>query len=120
MPRKPDLPKQRLVAVARRMCADRADVNVSRAADGVATQMYRVEHRGSTFYLRVADTSGEDLSVDADILARARTAGAKVPDVVAVESFAPELERSVLLIRAISGAPLSNITEPAVARRVAR
>jgi Ser/Thr protein kinase RdoA (MazF antagonist) len=95
-----------------------ADFSFERAAGGVSTEVYRVEHIGTTSYLRLAEEAGDDFAIEVEVLRRLAEVGVRVPDVVAYEACADEIGRSVMLTTAISGEPLHHCSDEAVARRV--
>lgn len=121
MPREPDADEPALKAVlARAFPASASDPQIARTADGVSSMVYRVTYRVGTFYLRIADDSEDDLRADAEVLQRLLALGVAVPEVVYVEACAPELDRSVLVMREVPGTPLAVVRDESVARRVAR
>ena len=96
-----------------------SDLSFERTTGGVSTEVYRVEHRGTTSYLRLAEEPGDDFAIEAEVLRRLAGVGVRVPDVVAYEACAGEIGRSVMLTTAIRGEPLHHCSDEAVARRVA-
>ncbi len=120
MPRQPDLPLDVLSREVHRLAPSRVRPAVSRPADGVSSQIYRVSSGDHVFYLLVGDTRDEDLTILAETLQRAGRLGASVPEVVAVERRTPELDRSLLLMTEIPGEPLSEVRDPELARHAAR
>jgi hypothetical protein len=58
--------------------------------------VYQVRADGVLYYLRVAEEAGEDLTTDAQVLARLAGLGVRVPAVVHVEAEPDDLDRSFL------------------------
>ena len=79
--------------------------------------VYRVRADGVTYYLRVAEEAGEDLTTDAQVLARLAGLGVRVPVVVHVEAGPGDLDRSFLIVAALAGESLaSHGTDTSVTR----
>jgi Ser/Thr protein kinase RdoA (MazF antagonist) len=116
--RRPDVDRQALAAVLRRVLGP--GLRVARTPAGVAVQVYRVQAAERVLYVRIAEEDHEDLSVDAALLERLRGEGLHVPAVVHVEPFDQDLGRSVLIMGAIAGEPLAQCRDERTARRVAR
>jgi Ser/Thr protein kinase RdoA (MazF antagonist) len=116
--RRPDVDGEALQALLRRLVGP--GLTVARTPEGVAAQVYRVEAAGRVVYVRIAEESHEDLSVDAMLLEHLRHEGLHVPEVVHVEPFDEVLGRSVLIMGQIAGQPLADCLDERAARRVAR
>lgn len=98
----------------------RADISIVRAEDGWARDVFRVVSDAEAFYAYLAEDSEEDLSAEAAILGRLRDLGVRVPEIAGVVAFDDSLQRSVMVITGIRGVALAKVTEPDLARRVAR
>jgi hypothetical protein len=77
-------------------------VAVEPASPGRLLVVYRVRVDGVTYYLRVAEEAGEDLTTDAQVLARLAGLGVRVPVVVHVEAGPGDLDRSFLIVAALA------------------
>jgi aminoglycoside phosphotransferase (APT) family kinase protein len=109
-----------VAAVARRVFSGARSVSVEPASPGRLLVVYRVRADDTTYYLRVAEKAGEDLSTDALVLDRLAQLGARVPAVVHVEAGAPDLDRSFLVVAALRGQSLAESGTGEQARRAAR
>jgi aminoglycoside phosphotransferase (APT) family kinase protein len=89
--------------VARRVFPGARSVSVEPASPGRLLVVYRVRADGVTYYLRVAEEAGEDLTTDAQVLARLAGLGVRVPAVVHVETQPGDLDRSFLIVAAWPG-----------------
>lgn len=116
--RKSDLPAPAMRALVTRLLEP--GIRIERTLEGGSTQVYRLFRETEVLYLRVAEEAGESMAPETEVHTRLLAAGVKVPEVVAVESFAPEIDRSVMIVRAIAGAPLSAGADSATAGRVVR
>lgn len=100
--RKPDVDLAALRALVERVFP-RTGVSVERAAHGASTQVYQLVQANEVFFLRIAeDRSGAEVLVHRTLAAR----GVRVPEIVHYEPFDPDLDRSVMITRAIPGGPL--------------
>lgn len=88
--------------VVRRVFPGARSVAVEPASAGRLLVVYRVRVDGVTYYLRVAEEAGEDLTSDAQVLARLAGLGVRVPVVVHVEAGPGDLDRSVLIVAALA------------------
>jgi aminoglycoside phosphotransferase (APT) family kinase protein len=93
---------------------------VEAASDGRLVVVYRVRVDNATFYLRLAEAPGEDLTIDAEILGRLRKLGVSVPAVVAAEAAPAELDRSCMIVTEVPGHSLAHGGTDEEARRAAR
>jgi aminoglycoside phosphotransferase (APT) family kinase protein len=84
-----------------------AAVSVRPASPGRTVVVYRVQVGDQTFYLRLAERRGQDLTTDALVLERLRSLGVRVPEVVHVSPPAREISRSWLLMTEIAGSALA-------------
>jgi aminoglycoside phosphotransferase (APT) family kinase protein len=98
-----------LGAVARRVFPGARSVSVEPASPGRLLVVYRVRVDGVSYYLRVAEEAGEDLTTDAQVLARLAGLGVRVPVVVHVEAGPGDLDRSFLAPRSL---PAGHRTRP--------
>jgi aminoglycoside phosphotransferase (APT) family kinase protein len=106
--------------VARRVFPGARSVSVEPASPGRLLVVYRVRADGVTYYLRVAEEAGEDLTTDAQVLARLAGLGVRVPAVVHVETQPGDLDRSFLIVAALAGQSLASHGTDEQARRAAR
>ena len=107
------MPQQQVVdiallrVVARRLFPDARSVSVEPASPGRLLVAYRLRADGVTYYLRVAEDEGEDLTTDAQMLSRLAGLGVRVPAVVHVEARPGDLDRSFLVVAALLGHSLA-------------
>jgi len=106
--------------VARRVFPGASSVSVEPASPGRLLAVYRVRADGMTYYLRVAEEAGEDLTTDAQVLARLAGLGVRVPAVVHAETQPGDLDRSFLIVAALAGQSLASHGTDEQARRAAR
>ncbi len=106
--------------VARRVFRGARSVSVEPASPGRLLVVYRVRADGVIYYLRVAEEAGEDLTTDAQVLARLAGLGVRVPAVVHVEAEPGDLDRSFLVVAALAGQNLASHGTDEQARRAAR
>jgi len=78
-----------LVRLVRRVFPEARFVSVEAASGGRLVVVYRARVDNATFYLRLAEAPGDDLTTDAEILGRLRNLGVSVPVVVAAEAPRP-------------------------------
>lgn len=81
---------------------------IERVAEGVSTWVYRLTCGGETFYLRILPEADATLAPEVIAHQRMRALGVKAPEVVYYEPIYEPLQRSVMLVREIAGAPLSH------------
>ena len=81
--------------------------------------MYRLERAPGVAYLRLAETSDENLFTDAALLEHLSGFGLLVPEVLHVDSFDEVLGRSVLVMSAIDGQHLRHCDDRETAGHVA-
>ena len=106
--------------VARRVFPGAGSVSVEPASPGRLLVVYRVCADGVIYYLRVAEEAGEDLTTDAQVLARLAGLGVRVPAVVHVEAEPGDLDRSFLVVAALAGQSLASRGTGEQACRAAR
>jgi aminoglycoside phosphotransferase (APT) family kinase protein len=106
--------------VARRLFPGARSVSVERASPGRLVVVYRVRADGVIYYLRVAEEAGEDLTTDAQVLARLAGLGVRVPAVVHVEAEPGDLDRSFLVVAALAGQSMASHGTDEQARQAAR
>ena len=106
--------------VVRRVFPGARSVAVEPASPGRLLVVYRVRVDGVTYYLRVAEEAGEDLTTDAQVLARPAGLGVRVPVVVHVEAGPGDLDRSFLIAAALAGGSLASHGTDEEARRAVR
>jgi aminoglycoside phosphotransferase (APT) family kinase protein len=80
---------------------------IERVAVGVSTYVYRIFARKTTWYLRVLPEEGASFTPEAEVHARLRQAGVRVPEVIFVEPYNELLQRSLMLTTEIPGQPLA-------------
>jgi len=97
-----------LVRLIRRVFPEASSVFVEAATDGRLVVVYRARIDNTTFYLRLAEEAGEDLTTDAEILGRLRELGVSVPAVVAAEAAPAELARSYMIVTEVPGHSLAH------------
>lgn len=95
------------------------DLQIERARSGGSTEVYRVHSGDDLFWLRLAEESGEDRSVEYHVHTRLRDLGVRVPEVLIFEVAPFELDRSASLTTHIRGIPLTDCRDGEVARNVA-
>ena len=93
--------------VVRRVFPGAGSVSVEPASPGRLLVVYRVRADGVSYYLRVAEGAGEDLTTDAQVLVRLAELGVRVPAVVHVEAGPGDLDRSFLIVAALAGQSLA-------------
>jgi hypothetical protein len=106
--------------VVRRVFPAARSVSVEPASAGRLLVVYRVRADGVSYYLRVAEEAGEDLTTDAQVLARMAGLGVRVPVVVHVEAEPGDLDRSFLIVAALAGESLASHGTGEEARRAVR
>ena len=80
---------------------------VERVTEGASTWVYRIMRGDETFYLRVLPEVGASFAPEVAIHSQARKLGVKAPDVLWYEQYHEPLGRSVMVITAVPGYPLS-------------
>ena len=80
---------------------------IERVAEGVSTCVYRLTCGGERFYLRVLPEADATFAPEVVAHQRMCALGVKAPEVVYYEPIYEPLQRSVMLVREIAGAPLS-------------
>jgi aminoglycoside phosphotransferase (APT) family kinase protein len=106
--------------VVRRVFPGARSVSVEPASPGRLLVVYRVRVDGVSYYLRVAEEADEDLTTDAQVLARLAGLGVRVPVVVHVEAAPGDLDRSFLIVAALAGGSLASHGTDEEARRAVR
>lgn len=109
-----------LETVARRVFPGARSVSVEPASPGRLLVVYRLRADGVVYYLRVAEETGQDLTTDAQVLARLAGLGVRVPAVVHAEAQPGDLDRSFLIVSAVAGRSLAGHGTDGQARRAAR
>ena len=104
----------------RRVFPRARSVSVEPASPGRLLVVYRVRADEVTYYLRVAEEAGEDLTTDAQVLARLAGLGVRVPAVVHAEAGPGDLGRSFLIVTALAGQSLASHGTDEQARRAVR
>lgn len=118
------MPQQHVVdiaslgTVARRVFPGARSVSVEPASPGRLLVVYRLRADGVIYYLRVAEETGQDLTTDAQVLARLAGLGVRVPVVVHAEARPGDLDRSFLIVSAVAGRSLAGHGTDEQARRV--
>lgn len=107
VPRQPDADPDAVAALLRRAFGASVPLRFDRTPDGSSTQVYRVIRGRDVFYLRLAEERDEDLHTDAAVHRELLRRGVPVPDIVYVERFDPQLDRSAMITTEIAGAPLA-------------
>lgn len=116
--RRPDVDPGALDQLLEQVFGTSTPLSWKRAAEGVSTQVYRVQRAAETFYLRVAEEAGDDLRTDAELHRRLRLLGVRVAEVVHVDQHAPSLDRSIMVTTEVAGICLSECTSPQEATSV--
>ena len=120
------MPQQHVVdiallgTVARRVFPGARSVSVEPASPGRLLVVYRLRADGVIYYLRVAEETGQDLTTDAQVLARLAGLGVRVPAVVHAEARPVDLDRSFLIVSAVAGRSLAGHGTDEQARRAVR
>jgi aminoglycoside phosphotransferase (APT) family kinase protein len=109
-----------LVPVARRVFPRARAVSVEPASPGRVVVVYRIRADDATYYLRVAEETGQDLTTDAQVLAHLAGLGVRVPAVVHAEARPGDLDRSFLVLAALAGQSLASHGTDEQARQAAR
>jgi aminoglycoside phosphotransferase (APT) family kinase protein len=78
-----------------------------RVAGGASTWVFRIQRGGETFYLRILPEADASFSPEVIAHQRMRALGVRAPEVVYYEPCAEPFQRSVMVVREIAGAPLS-------------
>ena len=104
----------------RRVFPGARSVSVEPASPGRLVVVYRVRADDVTYYLRVGEEAGEDLTTDAQVLARLAELGVRVPTVVHAEAGPGDLGRSFLIVTALAGQSLASHGTDEQARRAVR
>jgi len=104
----------------RRVFPRARSVSVEPASPGRLVVVYRVRADDVTYYLRVGEEAGEDLTTDAQVLARLADLGVRVPAVVHAEAGPGDLGRSFLIVTALAGQSLAGHGTDEQARRAVR
>lgn len=79
---------------------------VARVPAGVSTYVYRVQHGGERFYLRVLPETGATFAPEVRAHTLTLAAGARVPAVVHYEPYKEALGASLMLTTEITGEPV--------------
>jgi len=101
-----------VAALATSLFPSCASPTVARVLDGVSTRVYRLRWdaqsraAAQTLYLRILPEAGASFAPEAAAHTRARTCGARVPEIVYVEPCHPQLGRSVMVTSEIVGEPV--------------
>ncbi len=109
-----------LVRLVRRVFPGASSVSVEDAGGGRPPVVYRARVDNVTFYLRIAEVLGDDLTTDAWILGRLRILGLSVPEVVVAEAAPAELDRSCMIVTEVPGRSLARGGTDEDARRAVR
>jgi Ser/Thr protein kinase RdoA (MazF antagonist) len=96
------------------------DVHLLPVSPGRRAIVYRAETARGSFYVRVAEEPGQDLTTDAIVLDRARSVGASVPQVILVERDPPEMDRSFLVTAELPGKALASAGDGRMAEAAVR
>lgn len=84
---------------------DYSGYKLSRAENGVSTEVYRMEEGSKVLYLRVG-SEGSSLWPEAEAHRRCREKGVLVPEIVYFEEENPNLKRSIMITTEIKGQPI--------------
>jgi Ser/Thr protein kinase RdoA (MazF antagonist) len=96
-----------LARLVRRVFPGAGSMVVEDAGGGRPPVVYRARVDDATFYLRLAEAPGDDLTTDAEILDRLRRLGVSVAAVVAAEAAPAELDRSCMIVTEVPGRSLA-------------
>jgi Ser/Thr protein kinase RdoA (MazF antagonist) len=116
--RKPDVAAVAIDTLLHRVFGGSVPMTYQRTPEGVSAQVYQILRGSQTFYLRVAEETGENLETDAELLQRLRDAGVKVAQVIYVEPFYTNIGRSVMITTEVPGLCLAGIPEPELATSI--
>jgi aminoglycoside phosphotransferase (APT) family kinase protein len=116
--RKADIDNAATAALLHRVFGTSAPVTYQRTPDGVSTQVYQIRRGPEVFYLRIAEEAEDNLEAEAELHRRLRSLGVKVPDIVHVEPFNPDIGRSTMITTEIPGMSAAEISEPALAASI--
>jgi aminoglycoside phosphotransferase (APT) family kinase protein len=103
---KPDIDPTNLRLLLDRLFPEAGSVASERMRSGGSTQVYRLDRAGENLYLRFGEEAVDSFSPEAWVMQQLVERGARVPGVVLVEEFAPEVERSVMVTTEVPGEPL--------------
>ncbi|MFC4068639.1 phosphotransferase family protein [Actinoplanes subglobosus] len=118
MPRKADIDETAAHALLHRIFGSSVPVTCQRTAEGVSTQVYRIQRESEVFYLRIAEEADENLETEAELYRRLRLLGVRVADIVHVEPFNSDIGRSTMVTTEIVGAPVAHLNDPALAASI--
>lgn len=116
--RQPDADPLALRALVDRVFGRSVPIEITRTPDGVSTPVYRLRRGAENFYLRLAETSAASLAPEAQAHDLLRRRGVNIAVVVHFEPFDEALDRSVMIMTAIPGAPVSQVADRDTALRV--
>jgi Ser/Thr protein kinase RdoA (MazF antagonist) len=117
-PRQPDLPAWAVQTLVARHLGPGASID--RAPEGVSSQVYRIARGEGVWYLRVAEEAGLSMAPEVEVHTRLRSLGIRVPAVVAFDELAPEIGRSMMVVREVAGEALSSAVDRPTAAVVLR
>jgi Ser/Thr protein kinase RdoA (MazF antagonist) len=106
-------------ALLRRVFGTAVPTSWQRTADGVSTQVYRIQRGAEVFYLRLAEEPDDNLEAEAELHRRLRRLGVRVADIVHVEPFTAGVGRSTMITTEVPGVPLAEISDPELAASIA-
>lgn len=107
-----------IVALCHRIFGPGGALHVLRVVEGVSTYVFRVEHAGDIFYLRVLPEEGASFAPEVLVHRLLHGRGVRVPEVVYWEHYNPALDRSVMVTTAIKGHGIGQGTEVEALRDV--
>lgn len=116
-PRQPDFDPTAVGELATRLLG--FGTMAARVQEGVSTPVYRLVRGEETFYLRASETPEASMAPEVAVHAVLGAAGVALPEVVTYDPFAPEIGRSIMVVRQVPGKPLSNAAERRQAEAVA-
>lgn len=108
--RKPDVDFGALEDLLVGVLGPRDGFTYQRTPTGTSTQVYRVDRRAETFYVRIAEDAGASFAPEVALHRALRDAGVRVPAVVHYTPFDDALARSVMVTTEVSGCPLDAAT----------
>jgi Ser/Thr protein kinase RdoA (MazF antagonist) len=94
-------------------------VSVTPASGGRLVVVYRAAVDGVSFYVRLAEEPGQDMTTDALVLERLRARGVRVPGVVAVSPPTAAFPRSWMIMTEVPGRSIAHGCSDEEARQAA-
>lgn len=109
--RQPDVDLRALRDLLGPVFGSRQELQIERTPSGSATQVYRLVRGFEVFYVRIAEGPKDSFAPEAELHRALCELGARVPQVLHCEPFAPALERSVMVTTEVPGQPLNVMSQ---------